>query len=123
MLSGLVCLGHAILHSSVGARRLRAALIVPARRVGFQVLDHGGCQITVAGDVVALDDLTSLRVLIVAGPHQGVVAKVAADVGGDNFSVDAIARDKILVLAGGRRRHGSALVAGLSRHDDRFARG
>lgn len=126
-----------------------------------------GCQIAVAGDVVALDDLTSLRVLssvnkccnlqrrrstgvcdtaagmqwqlycrkhngwrrgsssthlIVTWPHQGVVAKVAADVGRNNFSVDAIARDEVLVLTGGRRRHGSALVAGLSRHDDRFAR-
>lgn len=38
-----------------------------------------------------------------ARPHQGIVAKVAADVGRNDFTVDAIAWDEILVLSGGGR--------------------
>jgi hypothetical protein len=100
------------------ARGLGATLIVPSRRVGLEVLDHGSGQVPVGGNVVALYYLAGLWVLVVAGPHEGIVAQVAADVGGDDLAVDAIAGDKVLVLAGGGRGDRRALVAGLSRHGD-----
>lgn len=114
-----------------------------ARRehAGLGGIESYSGQVSVGGDVVALDYLAGLRVLlregilvsflkvtrrswvclgavpylVVAGPHEGIVAKVAADVSRDDLAVDAIARDEILVLAssGGRGR-GRALVAGGS---------
>ena len=50
--------------------------------------------------------------LVVAGPHQGIVAQVAADVGGDDFTVDAIARHEVFVLSRGCGRRGGGLVSG-----------
>ena len=77
-----------------------------------------GCQVPVGSDVVALDSLSALRVLsnvskagsldslprrahlVVTGPHQGIVAQVAANVGGDDFAIDAVSGDKVFVHAG-----------------------
>lgn len=39
--------------------------------------------------------------LVVAGTHQGIVAQVATDVGGDDLAVDAIARHEVFVLSRG----------------------
>lgn len=39
--------------------------------------------------------------LVVTWPHQGIIAQVAADVGRDDLTIDAIARHKVLVLARG----------------------
>lgn len=63
-----------------------------------------------------MDDLAGLRVLVVAGAHEGIVAQVAADVGRDDLAVDAVARDEVFVLAGRGRGRGLALVAGWPRH-------
>lgn len=53
--------------------------------------------------------------LVVSRPHQSIIAQVAADVGRDDFTVDAITRDKVFVLScGGRPRGG--LVSRSSRH-------
>lgn len=114
VLARLVGFRVAVLDSGSVARGLSAALTIPSRRIGFQVFDHGGGQVPVGGDVVALYDLAGLWVLVVARPHQGIVAQVAADVGRDDFAVDAIARDEVLVLAGGGRANRGTLVAGLS---------
>lgn len=46
------------------------------------------------------DDTSNRSYLIVARPHQGVIAKVAADVGGNDFAIDAVSRDKVFVHAG-----------------------
>lgn len=37
------------------------------------------------------------------GPHQGIVAQVAADIGRNDFAIDAVAGDEVLVLSGGAR--------------------
>lgn len=42
--------------------------------------------------------------LVVTRPHQGIVAQVAADVGGYDFSVDAIAGDEVFVLPASSHR-------------------
>lgn len=39
--------------------------------------------------------------LVMAGTHQGIVAQVATDVGGDDLAVDAIARHEVFVLSRG----------------------
>lgn len=49
------------------------------------------------------------------GTHEGIVAQIAADVGGDDFTVDAIARDEVFVLST-RTRSGRGSVPGCSRH-------
>lgn len=37
--------------------------------------------------------------LVVTGTHEGIVSQIAADVCGDDFTVDAIARDEVFVLS------------------------
>jgi hypothetical protein len=36
--------------------------------------------------------------LVVTGTHESVVAQIAADVGRDDFTVDAISRNEVFVL-------------------------
>lgn len=49
--------------------------------------------------------------LVVTGTHEGIVAQIAADVGGDDFAVDAIARHEVFVLSS-RTRSGRGSVPG-----------
>lgn len=114
MLTRLVRLGVSILHSMGTARCLGAAFAVPTRRVCFEVFNHCSRQVPVGGDVVALNGLSSLWVLIVTGPHQGIVTQVAANVGGDDFAIDAVARDKVFVHASAGSSRCRRSVAGLS---------
>lgn len=58
-----------------------------------------------------------LAYLVVARTHEGVVTKVAADVGRDDLTIDAIARDKVFVLSS-TGSGGGVLVPGCSRHCD-----
>ena len=53
--------------------------------------------------------------LVMTRADQGIVPKIATDVGGYDFTVDAIAWNKILVLAGGSSRCRRATVARLPR--------
>lgn len=39
--------------------------------------------------------------LVVAGTDESVVAQVATDIGRDDFAIDAITRDEVLVLSSG----------------------
>lgn len=61
--------------------------------------------------------------LIVTRPHQGIVAQVAADVGRNNLTIDAIARHEVFVLPRRSGLRGRSLVAGLSRHAERADEG
>jgi hypothetical protein len=54
--------------------------------------------------------------LIMTGPHQGIIAQVAADVGRDNLTIDSIARHEVFVLSSRGRLRRRCLVAGLPRH-------
>ena len=49
--------------------------------------------------------------LVVTGTHESVVAQITADIGGDDFTVDAIARDEVFVLSS-RTRSGRGSVPG-----------
>jgi len=49
--------------------------------------------------------------LVMTGTHEGIVAQIAADVGGDDFAVDAIARHEVFVLSS-RTRSGRGSVPG-----------
>lgn len=73
--------------------------LVPTGRVGLEVIDHGGCQVTVGGDKVALNR-AAVGPIVCARANESVVAQVPADVGGNDLSVDAVARDKVLILPG-----------------------
>jgi hypothetical protein len=55
--------------------------------------------------------------LVVTGTHEGVVAQITADIGGDDFTVDAIARDEVFVLSSSTGT-GWGRVSGCSRHVD-----
>lgn len=105
MLPRLVRLGVAVLDSAAVARGLRAAFPIPPSRVGLEIFDHGGRQVAVSRDIVTLDGLASLRILIVARSHQGIIAQVAANVGRNDFTIDAITRHEILVHASRGSRH------------------
>lgn len=59
---------------------------------------------------------TGASYLIVTWSHEGVIAQIAADVGGDDLTVDAIARHKVFVLPGSGRRRRLGWGARLSRH-------
>ena len=54
-----------------------------------------------------------LSYLVVAGPHKGIVTQVAADVGRDDFAVDAIAGNKILIHTSTGTRSSGAGIAWL----------
>lgn len=107
-------------------------------------METHGRQVAISRDIVALDRLTSLRVLrrqeqlatsrdgrgvylcsgwassklvllksaylIVAGSHKSIVAQVPADIGRDDFTVDAITGHEILVHASRGSRHGEQLA-------------
>jgi hypothetical protein len=46
--------------------------------------------------------------LVHAGTHESIIAEIATNVGRNDFTVDAVARDKVLVLsAAGRLRRRS----------------
>lgn len=92
----------------------------PTSRVVLEILYHGGSQISVCGDVVALQELTSCWVLKVgsdqhvvdtpsskrkqsycvgSGPDKSISAQIATDVGRDDLAVYAITRHEVNVLA------------------------
>jgi len=78
----------------------RLALLLPALRVHLQVLNHLRGECAVRGYPVAW--LALVLSGACAGPDEGIWAQVALDVGGDDFSRDAIAWHKPLICA----RHG-----------------
>lgn len=52
--------------------------------------------------------------LVVSGSDKGIVAKVAADIGRDDFAVDAIARDEVFILPRCASTNWCCCVAGLT---------
>ena len=52
---------------------------------------------------VALQGCQALSHLVHARTNKSIVAQVAADIGGDDLTIDAIARNEILVLSAARR--------------------
>jgi hypothetical protein len=64
-------------------------------------------QIPIGSNIVATNCVTRIGIVVCARSDEGVISQVAANIRGDDFTVDAITRDKILVLSRVRRLRGS----------------
>jgi hypothetical protein len=60
----------------------------------------------------------ALTDLVVARPYESIVAQIPTDVSGDDFSVDTISRNKILVRTGRGSSCGAPIAFCLSRRHD-----